>query len=91
MNVPDVLVLALNIIKGRVAIPRWLKLAILRAGFLVVTTILLLVSRIKVMGAQLPVFTRCVQFTSCASCFFPFVPNKYSSIDDHKKRIENQV
>ncbi|XP_060080466.1 protein O-mannosyl-transferase TMTC3-like isoform X2 [Ylistrum balloti] len=46
-----------SFVKGKPSIPPWLKNSIIRAGFLVGTTLFLLFARIKVMGAQLPVFT----------------------------------
>lgn len=46
-----------SFIKGKPNIPSWLKNSVIRCGFLVGTTLFLLFARIKVMGAQLPVFT----------------------------------
>jgi len=39
---------------------RQLKWSFVRSLVLVSSTVILLIARIKVMGAQLPVFTRCV-------------------------------
>ncbi|XP_062603708.1 protein O-mannosyl-transferase TMTC3-like isoform X2 [Saccostrea cucullata] len=47
-----------SFIRGKPHIPSWLRNSIVRAIFLVGTTVCLLMARIKVMGAQLPVFTR---------------------------------
>jgi hypothetical protein len=49
-----------------------------RAGFLVFSTLFLLFTRIKIMGAQLPVFTKYVQpdtlsFTNTCSSFLVFL------------------
>lgn len=52
-----------SLLKGQLTKVAWLRVAALRSGFLVASTILLMIGRIKVMGAQLPVFTRC----SCRS------------------------
>lgn len=50
--------LAKSLMKGQLTNAAWLRVAALRSGFLVASTILLMIGRIKVMGAQLPVFTR---------------------------------
>ncbi|GFO13852.1 heterogeneous nuclear ribonucleoprotein q, partial [Plakobranchus ocellatus] len=46
-----------NLLSGKAGLPKWLKTSIMRGGFLVFSTTFLLFARIKVMGAQLPVFT----------------------------------
>ncbi|XP_059169827.1 protein O-mannosyl-transferase TMTC3-like isoform X2 [Physella acuta] len=46
-----------GILRGKSGIPSWLKTSLFRGGFLVFSTTFLLFARIKVMGAQLPVFT----------------------------------
>ncbi|KAH9508650.1 Protein O-mannosyl-transferase tmtc3 [Bulinus truncatus] len=46
-----------GLLSQKSSIPDWLKTSLLRAGFLVFSTTFLLFARIKVMGAQLPVFT----------------------------------
>lgn len=46
-----------SFLRGKPSIPHWLRNSVIRAGFLVGTTLFLLFARIKVMGAQLPVFT----------------------------------
>ncbi|XP_012940074.1 protein O-mannosyl-transferase TMTC3 [Aplysia californica] len=46
-----------GLLSGKGSLPNWLKTSIVRAGFLVFGTTFLLFARIKVMGAQLPVFT----------------------------------
>lgn len=56
----ELLSILLSFVRGKPHIPAWLKNSIVRAIFLVGTTVFLLLARIKVMGAQLPVFTRCV-------------------------------
>ncbi len=47
-----------SFVRGKPYLPGWLRDAAVRIGFLVSTTMFLMVARIKVMGAQLPVFTR---------------------------------
>lgn len=54
----ELLSILLSFVRGKPHIPPWLKNSIVRAIFLVGTTVFLLMARIKVMGAQLPVFTR---------------------------------
>ncbi|XP_065927265.1 protein O-mannosyl-transferase TMTC3 isoform X1 [Magallana gigas] len=54
----ELLSILLSFLRGKPHIPPWLKNSIVRAIFLVGTTVFLLMARIKVMGAQLPVFTR---------------------------------
>ena len=44
--------------RGKPHVPSWLRTSVVRAGFLVFSTLFLLFARIKVMGAQLPVFTK---------------------------------
>ncbi|BFZ09149.1 hypothetical protein BsWGS_12188 [Bradybaena similaris] len=44
-------------ITGKSGLPKWLKISVIRGSFLVFSTLFLLVARIKVMGAKLPVFT----------------------------------
>ncbi|ESO89299.1 hypothetical protein LOTGIDRAFT_210330 [Lottia gigantea] len=56
-----------SLIQGKPAFPDWMKTSIIRAGFLVSSTLLLLFARIKVMGAQLPVFTNFDNPASTAS------------------------
>uniref|UniRef100_A0A0B6ZUP8 dolichyl-phosphate-mannose--protein mannosyltransferase n=1 Tax=Arion vulgaris TaxID=1028688 RepID=A0A0B6ZUP8_9EUPU len=46
-----------GLIGGKTGLPNWLRTSVVRGGFLVLSTLFLLVARIKVMGAQLPVFT----------------------------------
>ncbi|RUS90441.1 hypothetical protein EGW08_001782 [Elysia chlorotica] len=46
-----------SLLSGKAGLPKWLKTSIVRGGFLVFSTTFLLFARIKVMGAQLPVFT----------------------------------
>ncbi|GFR59874.1 transmembrane and TPR repeat-containing protein 3 [Elysia marginata] len=46
-----------SLLSGKGGLPNWLKTSIVRGGFLVFSTTFLLFARIKVMGAQLPVFT----------------------------------
>ena len=58
LTVEDLLKVAVGVIKEPNRVPQWLKHATIRASFLVFSTVLLLIARIKVMGAQLPVFTR---------------------------------
>ncbi|OWF55836.1 Transmembrane and TPR repeat-containing protein 3 [Mizuhopecten yessoensis] len=53
----ELLVVVGSFVKGKPSIPAWLRNSIVRAAFLVGTTLFLLFARIKVMGAQLPVFT----------------------------------
>ncbi|PVD28691.1 hypothetical protein C0Q70_11285 [Pomacea canaliculata] len=47
-----------SVIQGKPKLAGWLQTSIMRAGFLVFSTLFLLFARIKVMGAQLPVFTK---------------------------------
>ncbi|GAB1605655.1 protein O-mannosyl-transferase TMTC3-like [Argonauta hians] len=47
-----------NICGGQVSFPAWLQTSVLRLVFLVQSTLLLLLARIYIMGAELPVFTR---------------------------------
>ena len=58
LTLPQLLVLARRLVHGKMALPGWVWDAACRASFLVVTTVCLLLARIKVMGAQLPVFTK---------------------------------
>lgn len=60
MCLPSLISLVVGILMGHglASGGRWLRVAALRAGLLVGSTILLMFARIKVMGAQLPVFTR---------------------------------
>nr|XP_022287196.1 transmembrane and TPR repeat-containing protein 3-like isoform X2 [Crassostrea virginica] len=55
---PELLRILLSFVRGKPHIPSWLKNSVVRAVFLVGTTVFLLLARIKVMGAQLPIFTR---------------------------------
>ncbi|KAL4232814.1 Protein O-mannosyl-transferase tmtc3 [Mactra antiquata] len=54
----DLLAILLGLLQGKSKIPNWLKGSIVRSIVLVGSTVFLLVARIKVMGAQLPVFTK---------------------------------
>ncbi|XP_046581370.1 protein O-mannosyl-transferase TMTC3-like isoform X2 [Haliotis rubra] len=47
-----------SLLGGKPRVPRWLSMSVVRMVFLVGSTLLMLFARIKVMGAQLPVFTR---------------------------------
>lgn len=46
-----------GLLSAKSGLPDWLKTSLIRGGFLVFSTTFLLFARIKVMGAQLPVFT----------------------------------
>ncbi|CAL1546804.1 unnamed protein product [Lymnaea stagnalis] len=46
-----------SLLSTKSGLPDWLKTSLIRGGFLVFSTTFLLFARIKVMGAQLPVFT----------------------------------
>lgn len=48
----------MGIVTGKPSIPKWLQGSIIRSAVLVGTTLFLLIARVKVMGAQLPVFTK---------------------------------
>ena len=50
-----------GLLRGKPQFPRWLWEAVARAAVLVCGTVLLMAARVKVMGAQLPVFTRSVK------------------------------
>ncbi|KAH3739013.1 protein O-mannosyl-transferase TMTC3-like isoform X2 [Dreissena polymorpha] len=54
----DLWSILLGIMQGKPALPEWLWGSIIRSAVLVGSTLFLLVARIKVMGAQLPVFTK---------------------------------
>ena len=58
MTLRSLLDILLSIVRGKPDFPGWLRDAVLRAGLLSVSTVLLLAARVNVMGAQLPVFTR---------------------------------
>ncbi|XP_074660010.1 protein O-mannosyl-transferase TMTC3-like isoform X2 [Tubulanus polymorphus] len=58
MTFPQILRVLNSFMHCKPHFPPWLREAVIRAGFLVGSTIFLLFARIKVMGAQLPVFTR---------------------------------
>ncbi|ELT89553.1 hypothetical protein CAPTEDRAFT_225413 [Capitella teleta] len=58
MTVNDLLLHIRNILSGRPKLPSWLLQAVVRALVLVCGTLMLLMARVRVMGAQLPVFTR---------------------------------
>ncbi|XP_064602710.1 protein O-mannosyl-transferase TMTC3-like [Liolophura sinensis] len=58
MTLGDILDVLRGFARGKPYFPGWLRNSTLRAGFLVCSTLLLLFARIKVMGAQLPIFTR---------------------------------
>ena len=47
-----------NLISGKLFIPSWMSDMTPRIAFLVATSISLMVARVHIMGAQLPVFTR---------------------------------
>ncbi|XP_076445747.1 protein O-mannosyl-transferase TMTC3-like [Babylonia areolata] len=55
---PELLSIVTGLVQGKPRFPGWLKTSIVRAGFLVFSTLFLLFARIKIMGAQLPVFTK---------------------------------
>ena len=55
---PELLSILGSFIQGKPRVPSWLRTSVVRAGFLVFSTLFLLLARIKVMGAQLPVFTK---------------------------------
>lgn len=54
----DLWAILMRILQGDTKIPKWLQGSIVRSVVLVGSTLFLLIARIKVMGAQLPVFTR---------------------------------
>ena len=54
----DLWAILMGILVGKPKIPKWLQGSIIRSGVLVGSTLFLLIARIKVMGAQLPVFTK---------------------------------
>ena len=56
----DIIDILRTLLHGKPYSLGWLRDAVIRAGILVGSTMLLLMARIKVMGAQLPVFTRYV-------------------------------
>lgn len=58
MTVRDCLEIVGSFLKGKPHLEGWLKKAVLRVLVLIGSTVFLMVARIKVMGAQLPVFTR---------------------------------
>ena len=58
MTVHDILGLLQDVAAGRNKLPSWLWQAVARAVTLVCGTLFLLIARMKVMGVQLPVFTR---------------------------------
>ncbi|XP_013421827.1 transmembrane and TPR repeat-containing protein 3 [Lingula anatina] len=67
MTLSQILYILSSILHGKPVFPPWLRAATLRACFLVGGTLFLLIARIKVMGAQLPVFTRFDNPASVAS------------------------
>ncbi|KAK2149545.1 hypothetical protein LSH36_447g03000 [Paralvinella palmiformis] len=58
MRFDQILSIAVSWLSKKPNLPVWLRKAMVRAVFLVVVSVCLLLARIKVMGAQLPVFTR---------------------------------
>lgn len=54
----DLWAILMGLLQGKTTIPGWLKGSIVRSVVLVGSTVFLLVARVKVMGAQLPVFTK---------------------------------
>ncbi|XP_052810856.1 protein O-mannosyl-transferase TMTC3-like isoform X2 [Mya arenaria] len=54
----DLWAILMGILQGKPALPPWLWGSITRSAILVGSTVFLLVARIKVMGAQLPIFTK---------------------------------
>ncbi|XP_060558909.1 protein O-mannosyl-transferase TMTC3-like [Ruditapes philippinarum] len=54
----DLWAILMRILQGDTNIPKWLQGSIIRSVVLVGSTLFLLIARIKVMGAQLPVFTK---------------------------------
>lgn len=54
----ELLKIITSTLHGRPVLPSWFRDSLIRCIFLVGTTLFLLFARIKVMGAQLPVFTR---------------------------------
>ena len=59
-SVPELLQIAGTLMRGKLRLPEWLRGAVTRMIVLTGGTTVLLMARIKVMGAQLPVFTRWV-------------------------------
>ncbi|XP_078582550.1 protein O-mannosyl-transferase TMTC3-like [Branchiostoma floridae x Branchiostoma japonicum] len=57
-TIQDLLFTAYTLVSGKSGLPPWLKSSIARNLLLVVSTACLMLARVKVMGAQLPVFTR---------------------------------
>lgn len=66
MTVADLLSHMHSVLKGKPQLPAWLWQAALRAAVLVCGTLMLLMARVKVMGAQLPIFTRYAIFITCS-------------------------
>ncbi|XP_052833233.1 protein O-mannosyl-transferase TMTC3 isoform X2 [Octopus bimaculoides] len=67
-----------NICKGKISFPAWLRTSVLRGTFLVGSTLFLLLARIKIMGAELPVFTKfdnpaSVSYTPCRQLTFNYL------------------
>ncbi|KAI0217673.1 Protein O-mannosyl-transferase TMTC3 [Lamellibrachia satsuma] len=58
MSVQEILRIAGTFLRGKPYFPEWLQGAVMRTIVLTGGTLLLLMARIRVMGAQLPVFTR---------------------------------
>lgn len=65
MTLGDILDVLKGFVRGKPYFPGWLRNSTIRAGFLVCSTLLLLFARIKVMGAQLPIFTRYIPIQIC--------------------------
>ena len=61
MTVKDILKIIGSFLVGKPQLEGWLKDAIFRVVVLISSTVFLMIARIKVMGAQLPVFTRYVE------------------------------
>ncbi|XP_019638100.1 PREDICTED: transmembrane and TPR repeat-containing protein 3-like [Branchiostoma belcheri] len=57
-TIQDLLFTAYSLLSGKSGLPPWLKSSIARTLLLVLSTACLMLARVKVMGAQLPVFTR---------------------------------
>ncbi|XP_013772946.1 transmembrane and TPR repeat-containing protein CG4050-like [Limulus polyphemus] len=58
LRLPDLLRIFQNLMTSKSPPPPWLREAVIRLVILVGSALLLLVGRVKVMGAQLPVFTK---------------------------------
>ena len=58
LKLPDLMMIMQSFLRGRPFLPLWLRQSISRAVVLVGFTVLLLAARVKLMGAQLPLFTK---------------------------------